>query len=61
VLFIMGAMDQVVPYEQALRQCHEPVLAHIHTLEQSGHMGMLEEPESGSKFLNSFLNFVQSI
>jgi len=61
VLFIMGAMDQIVPYEQSIRQCHEPALAHIHTLERSGHMGMLEEPERGSSFLNSFLNFVQSV
>lgn len=61
VLFIMGAMDQVVPYEQSIKQCHEPALAHIHTLEKAGHMGMLEEPEPGSIFLNSFLNFVQSV
>lgn len=61
VLFIMGAMDQVVPYEQSIKQCHEPALAHLHTLEKAGHMGMLEEPGPGSTFLNSFLNFVQSI
>jgi pimeloyl-ACP methyl ester carboxylesterase len=59
ILFLMGAMDQVVPYEQSIKQCHEPTLSFIHTLERSGHMGMLEEAERGSEFLNSFLNFVQ--
>jgi pimeloyl-ACP methyl ester carboxylesterase len=59
VLFLMGAMDTVVPYEQALKQCYEPAISVIHTLLSSGHMGMLEEPEEGSLLLESFLNFVQ--
>jgi pimeloyl-ACP methyl ester carboxylesterase len=59
VLFLMGAMDTVVPYEQVLKQCHEPAISVIHTLQSSGHMGMLEEPEQGSLLLESFLNFVQ--
>jgi len=59
VLFIMGAADLVVPYEQALKQCHEPMISVIHTLDHSGHMGMLEEPEQGSQAIVSFLNFVK--
>ncbi|HXB09718.1 MAG TPA: alpha/beta hydrolase [Puia sp.] len=59
ILFLMGAADQVIPYEQALKQCHEPAISVIHTLDHSGHMGMLEEPERGSDLLESFLNFVQ--
>jgi pimeloyl-ACP methyl ester carboxylesterase len=58
ILFIMGEMDQVVPYEQALRQCHEPMLSHIHTLANAGHLGMLEETKQSSDALESFLNFV---
>ena len=59
VLFIMGAADTVVPYEQAVKQCHEPMISVIHTLDHSGHMGMLEEPERGSQAIGSFLNFIK--
>jgi pimeloyl-ACP methyl ester carboxylesterase len=59
VLFLTGAADAVVPYEQAIKQSHEPAIAMIHTLYGSGHMGMLEEPERSSEFLTSFINFVQ--
>lgn len=60
VLFIMGAADQVVPYEQALIQCHEPAVSMIHTLNHSGHMGMLEEAERGGSMIREFLNFLQN-
>ncbi|HEY4336540.1 MAG TPA: alpha/beta hydrolase [Puia sp.] len=59
VLFLMGAADLVVPYEQALKQCHEPAISVIHTLDHSGHMGMLEEPERAGDGIESFLNFVK--
>ena len=58
-LFIMGELDTLIPYEQSLKQCHESPIAVIHTLERSGHMGMLEEPGQGLRILESFLNFVQ--
>jgi len=61
VLFIMGAADTVVPYEQALKQCHEPMISVIHTLDHSGHMGMLEEPEQGGQAIGSFLNFINQV
>jgi len=59
VLFLMGAADGVVPYEQALKQCHEPAISVIHTLYRSGHMGMLEEPGRASDCIESFLNFLK--
>ena len=59
VLFILGAADTVVPYEQALKQCQEPMISVIHTLEHSGHMGMLEEPERGSAMIESFLTLLK--
>jgi pimeloyl-ACP methyl ester carboxylesterase len=61
VLFIMGAADLVVPYEQAMKQCHEPAISVIHTLDHSGHMGMLEEPERGCEVIETFLTFLQSL
>lgn len=58
VLFIIGEKDPAVPYEQSLKQCHEPMVADIHILENAGHMGMLEETEKSGDILESFLNFV---
>lgn len=55
VLFIMGKLDNTIPYEQALQQCYMPGLSYIHTLEQSGHMGMWEEPELSNVFVSAFL------
>ena len=60
ILFIIGEKDQAVPYEMSLKQCHEPGIAHIHILENAGHMGMMEEPEDSGDMVESFLNFVYS-
>jgi pimeloyl-ACP methyl ester carboxylesterase len=58
VLFVIGRQDQAVPPGQALQQTHIPSLSHIHILNDSGHLGMLEEPDRSSSILQSFLNFV---
>jgi pimeloyl-ACP methyl ester carboxylesterase len=58
VLFIMGGKDQVIPIEQSLQQCHLPSLSHVHILDDAGHMGMLEAPETGSGIIRSFYNFI---
>jgi len=55
VLFIMGKHDTAVPYEQGLQQCYLPGLSYVHTLEQSGHMGMWEEPDLSNVFIEAFL------
>lgn len=55
VLFIMGKYDVAVPIEDCLKQCHLPEKSYIHILRQSGHMGMLEEPEISNRFLEEFL------
>jgi pimeloyl-ACP methyl ester carboxylesterase len=55
VLFIMGKHDTAVPYEQGLQQCYLPGLSYIHTLEQSAHMGMWEEPKLSNIFVEAFL------
>jgi pimeloyl-ACP methyl ester carboxylesterase len=55
VLFIMGKFDQAVPLEDGLKQCHLPEISYIHTLQESGHMGMLEETEKSNRILESFL------
>ncbi len=55
VLFIMGKYDAAVPLEDGLKQCHLPEKSYIHILQQSGHMGMLEEVERANKILLGFL------
>ncbi len=55
VLFIMGKYDVAVPIEDTLKQCHLPGKSYIHVLQNSGHMGMLEEPGKANLFLDAFL------
>lgn len=55
VLFVMGKYDGAVPMADTLRQCHLPEKSYIHILEQSGHMGMLEETEKSNRILEEFL------
>lgn len=55
VLFVMGRHDTAVPAEDVLRQCHLPQTAYIHILEDSGHMGMIEEAEETNKILTEFI------
>jgi pimeloyl-ACP methyl ester carboxylesterase len=55
VLFIMGKYDAAVPVEDSLKQSHLPRKSYIHVLQNSGHMGMLEEPERCNLILDEFL------
>ena len=55
VLFVLGRNDAAIPFNDVLRLASMPDIAYIHILEQSGHMGMIEEPEKSSVFLNNFL------
>jgi len=55
VLFIMGKHDTAVPLEDGLKQCHLPNQSYVHILEQSGHMGMIEEPEISNQILSQYL------
>ena len=55
VLFIMGKYDNAVPVEDSLKQCHLPEKSYIHILQNSGHMGMLEEIEKSNYILETFL------
>lgn len=55
VLFVAGKYDAAIPQEDILKQCHLPSLSYIHILENSGHMGMLEEPGKSNLILKNFL------
>ncbi len=56
ILFILGAHDKAVPFEQGLAQSHLPAQSHIYILRNSAHMGMLEEQEKSLLKLTDFLN-----
>ncbi len=55
VLFIMGNYDNAIPINDCLKQSHLPEKSYIHILRRSGHMGMLEEPETCNRILENFL------
>ena len=55
VLFIMGKHDVAIPVEDGLKQCQLPEKSYFHILHQSGHMGMLEEPDKSNLILENFL------
>lgn len=55
VLFIMGKYDNAIPLEDGLQQCHLPEKSYIYVLQNSGHMGMLEEKDKCNEILDKFL------
>lgn len=59
VLFIVGRHDAAVPFDDAMSQSHLPRLSYIHILEQSGHMGMVEEPAESNKALLSYIELCE--
>jgi pimeloyl-ACP methyl ester carboxylesterase len=55
VLFIIGKYDNAIPLEDCLQQCHLPEKSYIYVLQNSGHMGMLEEKDLSNEILEKFL------
>lgn len=55
VIFVIGQHDNAVAPGDSLQQAHLPEISYIDLLHQSGHMGMLEEPEKCNQLLNKFL------
>jgi pimeloyl-ACP methyl ester carboxylesterase len=55
VLLIIGEHDLAIPLEQSLKLCQIADFSYIYIATQSGHMGMLEEPEFCLKAIQDFL------
>jgi pimeloyl-ACP methyl ester carboxylesterase len=55
VLFILGKWDTAVPVMEGLKLCTLPELSYIHVLQNSGHMGMREEPKLSNRFISEYL------
>jgi pimeloyl-ACP methyl ester carboxylesterase len=56
VLFVIGKYDNAVPMQDMLKQAYLPEKSYIHMLHQSGHMGMLEEPDASNHILKKFIH-----
>lgn len=58
VLLVFGKYDSAVPLEDGYKLAHMPLLSYIHILDNSGHMGMIEEPEKSNTILLNYLNSI---
>ena len=56
VLFIAGEHDTAIPIKHMLEQSYLPELSYFHSLKNSGHMGMLEEPANSNNYLEILLD-----
>ncbi len=56
VLFVLGESDNLIPLEPTLQQAAMPAISTVKVLSNSGHMGMLEEPEKTNQVLEDFLS-----
>lgn len=56
VLFVIGDHDKAIPVNDSLEQTHLPEISYIDLLHQSGHMGMLEEPNKSNELLKKFIS-----
>lgn len=63
ILFIMGRHDTAIPLENNILQCSFPSITYLKILEESGHMGMFEEPGQSLPFLSKYLkeNYSNSV
>jgi pimeloyl-ACP methyl ester carboxylesterase len=55
VLFVIGSEDKAAPMTDVLQQTHLPETSVVHVLENTGHMGMLEQPDQLNKILADFV------
>ena len=59
VLFLLGALDTLVPPDQGLKAALLPIVADVHLFPAIAHMGMWEAPEESAGMLQSFWSFCQ--
>lgn len=55
VLFVMGAQDIAAPVSDVLQQVYLPNISEVYLLEETGHMGMWEQPGKLNQALESFM------
>lgn len=57
VLFIVGELDEAIPYEVSIEQTHLPAVADIHILPKVGHMGMFKARKETQQIIRKFIRF----
>lgn len=57
VLFLLGALDAIVPPEQGLQAAVLPNIAEVHVLQGTAHMGMFEARENCVEIVRVFWQF----
>ena len=55
LLFILGKMDNYIPYDKTISNIVMPVNGKVITLQNSGHMGFLEETERSVEVISEFI------
>jgi len=60
VLFLLGALDTLVPPEPGMKAALLPAVVDLHLLPEVAHMAMYERPEETAAILNSFWDFCES-
>ena len=58
VLMIIGKNDLAIPFEKSLKMANLPNTALICLLEQSAHMGMMEEPLKARTAIEDWINLI---
>ncbi|NUM31019.1 MAG: alpha/beta hydrolase [Bacteroidetes bacterium] len=59
MLILAGKYDQLIPLEKMTKQASETKNAMIEILNNSGHLGMIEEPEKTEKAIIKFAEWVE--
>ena len=57
-LIVLGKEDAVVPLKDGLAQSYLPVVSHVHILQKSAHMGMVEEAEETNTLIAEYLQSI---
>ncbi|RYY89193.1 MAG: alpha/beta hydrolase [Chitinophagaceae bacterium] len=58
ILLILGREDIAVSLADGLAQSHLPAICHLELMEETGHMGMREHPETANEHLRSYVRFI---
>ena len=59
MLIFAGKYDQLIPLEKMTKQTSETQNAMIEILKNSGHMGMIEEPQKTIEIIIKFAQWVE--
>lgn len=55
-LFILGKKDNYIDYDTIIQKIKLPINSELHLLENSGHMGFIEEKKTSIKIIYQFIN-----